>query len=319
MPNTIDLYENSLGVSFKKSSSLINYDAVYASWFSYLLNTTVTIFVYENLPFDSHELEVLLQSNGFCGITTLDNTKIPYAVYGSMSGVTNFPDMFTTFTFATPKTSGIRKIKSFIQPNGNLILAENNNLRMANIDIIKIFAHLIAHSDLSIQACLINDRANTLLSADCQSTSDGINEWYNNLAKGYCKSILTDKNYKSLINDKSINAIQMAVSTKSDITELYKLKDCLLSQFYSLFGIVSARDKAERVITAEIDSGAYKALFNISDMLEKRKEMCKSVNEMYGTNWIVKLNKYVNEQISENKEGKKNGVDSRTSAGLLSE
>lgn len=274
-PNTINRK-----LSFKKA---------YTAWRNTLVERVINIFEWKNLPFKQKEIEILLTFVGFCGITKSKKSEL-MAVYGSMSGVTNYPDQFTTFTYATPLESGIKQIDK------DIVVIDNNQIRLPLIDIINSYATLLAHTDLSLQAILINSRATGLVTAKTQAQVDSIASWYSSLENGKTLAVLDGKSFESLMDDEGIKVVPMNYPSAMTIDSYYQIRENLLKSFYSEIGINSMRDKRERVVEAELDTNLNRILFNIDDMLKSRKDACTKINSIFGTNISVDYNEEIVKQ-----------------------
>ena len=256
------------------------------------------------MPFPQKEIEILLTFVGFCGITKSKKSEL-MAVYGSMSGVTNYPDQFTTFTYATPLESGMRTIDK------DIVVIDNNQIRLPLIDVINSYATLLAHTDLSLQAILINSRATGLITAKTQAQVDSIASWYSSLENGKTLAVLDGKSFESLMDDEGIKVVPMNYPSAMTIDSYYQIRENLLKSFYSEIGINSMRDKRERVVEAELDTNLNRILFNIDDMLKSRKDACTKINSIFGTNISVDYNEEIVKQCfdieTEEQESEDNG------------
>lgn len=269
----------------------LTFKKAYKFWQATLLERILNIFKWNGLPFPEKEIEILLVLIGFCGFTRFRKSKELGAVYGSMSGVTNYPDIFTKFTYATPLESGIRTIDK------NLVVIDNNKIRQPSIQVVDVYATLLAHADLSLQAILINSRATGLVKARTQQQVDDIAKWYNALANGKTLAILDEQNLDTLLGDKGIEVFSMTYPSSMTIDSYYQIRENLLKSFYSDIGINSMRDKRERVVEAELDTNLNRILFNIDDMLECRKIACDKINEIFDTQISVELNEKIALQL----------------------
>lgn len=274
-------------------SSLKLYKDIYKVHRNYLNNATCQTFAYDGIIFPSREIERLLQGTGFTGITKTEGQVIP--TYGSMSGVTVFPDMYTTYTFATPVSSGMRKIDT------DCVIAQNNYNRTPTQPDNDLTAHLLTHIDLTIQTSLINNRANAVIGASTQQQADTVNAWFKSLANGKSLAITQKNDLYTPLNESVLIFNDLFNRNNTDITEYYRLKDNILKAFFTRWGLTGNQEKAERVINAELDTGLNRALFNLNDMLACRKEMCEKVNAMFGTNWSVRLNSDIERQKLDSK------------------
>lgn len=262
-------------LTFKKS---------YYMWRNLLTERVINIFKWNGLPFDQKEIEVLLLLKGFVGITKFTKSDGLGAVYGSMSGVTNYPDEFINYLYVTPLESGLRKIGE------DLVLVNNNQLRLSSIEIIETYAILLAHVDLSLQAILINSRATGLIKATSQEQVESIATWYNGLVSGKTMAILDGKDMEALLTEKGVEVFPMQYPSSIRIDDYYQARENLLKSFYSEFGINSNREKRERIIEAELDTNLNRILFNVSDMLQERQKSAKQASEIFDVEISVELN-----------------------------
>ena len=283
------------------SKKKLDFKKCYKMWRNFLVNRVIDIFTWKNLPqmetvdlpIPQKEIELLLTLVGFCGFTELRRTNEYGIVYGSMSGVTNYPDMFKMFTYATPLESGMKNV------GDNIVVINNNQLRNPTMEIIETYATLLAHTDLSLQAILINSRATAMVKAKTQQQVDEVAHFYKALADGKTLAILDkDDNLDSPLSDTGMQLFNFSYPNAISIDSYYQIRENLLRSFYSDIGIISNRDKRERVVQAELDTNLNRVLFNIDDMLQCRKDACKEINAMFGLNISVELNSNIIKQQS---------------------
>lgn len=280
----------------------LTFKKAYSAWRNTLAERVINIFTWNGLPFPQKEIEILLTFVGFCGVTKSKKSEL-MSVYGSMSGVTNYPNQFTTFTYATPLESGMRSIGK------ELIVIDNNQLRLPLADVINSYATLLAHTDLSLQAILINSRATGLVTAKTQAQVDSIASWYSSLENGKTLAVLDGQSFESLMDDNGIKVFPMNYPSAMTIDSYYQIRENLLKSFYSEIGINSMRDKRERVVEAELDTNLNRILFNVDDMLASRKEACNKINALFGTNITVEFNKAIVSQTTTKEENKDGNSD----------
>lgn len=283
----------------------LNFKKSYRLWFNELLERSMNIFEWSNLPMPQKEIEILLIFVGFCGFTRFVKSKELGAVYGSMSGVTNYPDIFTRFMYATPLESALKTIDE------NLVVIDNNQTRKPTLPLIESYATLLAHTDLSLQAILINSRSTGLVKASTQQQLKSITEWYNALTNGKTMAVLDDNDLNQLIGDKGLEVFTMAYNSNVSIDSYYQMRENLLKSFYSDIGINSMRDKRERVVTAELDTNVNRILFNVNDMLKSRQDACEKINKMFGTKISVKLNHEIESQMEFDNQDEQKGGDQK--------
>lgn len=273
------------------SKKKLTFKKAYNFWYSSLFERIMNIFEWKGLDFPQKEIEILLTLRGFCGFTRFKKSKKLGVVHGSMTGVTNYPDIFTRFMYATPLESGLCIIGE------NLVVIDNNQIRMPTVSVVETYASLLAHADLSLQAILINSRASGLVKGRTQQQVDDINKWYNALANGKTLAVLDAQDLDTLIGDKGIEVFSMSFPSNMTIDSYYQIRENLLKSFYSEIGINSMRDKRERVVEAELDTNLNRILFNVDDMLKCRQTACDEINKIFGTNISVDLNQEIVMQV----------------------
>lgn len=273
------------------SKSKLTYQKAFKSWQSILTERVINVFRWNNLNFPQREIEILLILVGFCGFTKFKKSEDLGAVYGSMSGVTNYPDIFTTFTYATPLESGMKKIDS------ELVVINNNEIRMPSLVVINNYSHLLAHADLSLQALLINCRSGGIIKASTQKQVDSVNNWYNSLYNGKSVSVLDDSSLDSFIDTKSMDFLQTTTNSRVDINDYYLIRENLLKSFYSDMGIAGTREKKAHLLNDEIYTDINRVIFNVNDMLHERQQAVEKINEIFNTNISVEFNDEIQEQI----------------------
>lgn len=273
------------------SKSKLTYQKAFKNWQNILTERVINVFRWNNLNFPQREIEILLILVGFCGFTKFKKSKDLGAVYGSMSGVTNYPDIFTTFTYATPLESGMKKIDS------ELVVINNNEIRMPSLVVINNYAHLLSHADLSLQALLINCRSGGIIKASTQKQVDSVNNWYNSLYNGKSVSVLDDSSLDSFIDTKSMDFLQTTTNSRVDINDYYLIRENLLKSFYSDMGIAGTREKKAHLLNDEIYTDINRVIFNVNDMLHERQQAVEKINEIFNTNISVEFNTEIQEQI----------------------
>lgn len=297
----LDYYYKDLKLDLGVKQKL-TYSKAFKNWQNILTERVINMFRWNNLQFPQREIEILLTLVGFCGFTKFKKSKNLGAVYGSMSGVTNYPDVFTKFTYATPLESSMKSIDT------DLVVINNNSIRMPSIIVVNNYAHLLAHADLSLQALLINCRSGGIIRANSQKQVDAINNWYNSLYNGKSVSVLDDSSMESFIDTKSMDFLQTTTNTRIDINDYYLIRENLLKSFYADMGISGTHEKKAHLLNDEIYTDINRVIFNVNDMLQERKDACEKINQIFKTNISVEFNPEIQEQIDamENNDGTDN-------------
>lgn len=259
----------------EKEIGMIDYSFAY--WKEMLFEKCVRIFKWKGLPFPQKEIETRLILSGFCGVVN-DRLKGIMCATGSMSGVTQYYDEFTTFTYSAPTAYG-----------GNLgigdkaIIVDNTTLRNALFPLICRYASLIAHSEVSLKVALVNLRETNAFASSDQSTANSIQAFHDSMYAGKLDSIIDD----SLVG--SIQNLNQTSGRTSTVMDCIDARNELLRAFFNEIGVRYTRDKKERMIESEVANDDQMLLLNINDMLAHRKDACEKMNRAFGLHTSVDL------------------------------
>ena len=136
----------------------------------------------------------------------------------------------------------------------------------------------MAHIDTSINCEVVNMRLVDVFIAGNNASAESATEFYNRIYKGKLTAI-TDKTQEL--------EMQRQTRANSYLKELYDAKERELKNCYEAFGIRKQGEKRERMITDEIASNKELLHFNLKDMLNARKEMCKNISNVFGVSCSV--------------------------------
>lgn len=247
-------------------------------WRDILFEKTIRIFEWDGLPFPQKELEMRLLMLGFCGVVN-DAIKGIMVASGSMSGVTQYFDEFTQFTYTAPTAMG-----GTLKIGKKCVIVNNSALRNSIYPLVFRYASLLAHCDVSLKMSLVNLRMRNIISSDDISTADTYRALYDKFYNG---------NAEALIDDGFTNATNITpnVSGSLGVMDCIDARNELLRMFYNDIGVRYTRDKKERMIESEVSSDNQMLLFNISDMLHQRENACEELNKLFNLKCSVKLSK----------------------------
>ena len=264
----------------------LDYKRAYRLQYALLSDRVISLFDWTGLPFEQHELEILVQlsAQGYAGVVYSDKLKRWLTAFGSGVGVTEYPDKWITYTWACAKDSGISTIGT------NCALVKNNSLMISSRFIVEQYAHLMAHALLSLQAALINSRATGYSKAKDDQTAAQIKAFYSALEDGKTEVITTPEDLESIAGNKPIEFISDKLSGKGDsLLDYWQLYQNLYKDFLQMIGVSKSTDKRERLIQSEVaqDIPLYK--FNIEDMLDQRKIAAQVLSDIIGSPVTVDL------------------------------
>ena len=264
-------------INLKGLSQACTYDDFFHFWRDDLFSRLMRLFIYEGLSDDlpQKEIEERLYLAGHCGITQYDGKLT--AFFGSFFGPTVYQDEFTGYNVHSPIYSGTYTI------NDDIIVIENNSLKIPCIEHVNHYAYLLAHTEVSLIMALVEAR-------DSGGVPIAENEKAKQSLLAYRKAMYQGK--LSVVSDLAgvgVNYLGADRRTSINISDLWEVRKNLLKSFYADIGVRATFDKRSNAVVDEVTSDTSMLLYNISDMLEERKKGCERVNEMFGTNWSVRL------------------------------
>ena len=264
-------------LKIKGLSQACTYDDFFHFWRDDLFSRLMRLFIYEGIGDDlpQKEIEERLYLNGHCGIAQYDGKLT--AFFGSFFGPTVYQDEFTNYTVHSPIYSNTYKI------NDDIVVIENNSLKIPCIEHVNHYAYLLAHTEVTLIKALIEAR-------DSGGVPIAETEKAKQSLLAYQKAMFQGK--VSVVSDLAgigVNYLGADRRTRINVVDLWDVLKNLLKSFYADIGVRASFDKRSNAVIDEITADTSMLLYNISDMYEERKKGCERVNEMFGTNWSVKL------------------------------
>lgn len=275
------------------------FNAFYMYWRDVLFERVMRLFVWENTgSVQPKEIEQRLLLQGHVGITTLPNETELTAMFGSFYGPTKYLDEFTSYTVRCPIYSGTRTIGK------DVAIINNNSLRNSTYDLVHHYAILLAHTEVTLVMALVNVRDNGGIPvAQTEKQKQSILDYEGKIFNGQM-GVVAD------IGSLGVNYAGTNRNTNQDVADIYTTRENILKAFYSDIGVRSAFMKKSNSVEAEVEADTSLLLLNLSDMLKCRQMGAEAVNNLYGTNWSVRITdeiNYSNEnvmEVDENADGK---------------
>ena len=259
-----------------KMENACTYPDFFRYWRENLFERLMRLFIWEGMdnPLPK-EIEQRLIIAGHCGIC--DFKERLTAFFGSFFGVTVYNDMWTNYNVHSPIYSGSKTIDK------DLIIIDNNSIRNPSLLHVNHYAALLAHAEVTLMMQLVEAR-----------DSGGVPIAKTEPAK---QSILTyqAKKYNGKIgcvSDPAGIGVEYQGAdrhTSLDISGIWDVRTKLLKQFYADIGVRATFDKRSNTVVDEITSDTSMLLYNVSDMIKCRKDACEKINNLFGTNWSVRL------------------------------
>lgn len=268
----------------------------YTFWINKLLEKCIRIFEWNGLPFPQREVEFNLMLYGICGVVN-DKKKGIMSASGSMSGATQYPDIFTDFTYSAPTANGgTYKIGS------ECCVIYNNAIYYPMWDLISRTASLLSHAEISIKCALVNMRANSAFSASDDSTVENLKHWYNKLYEGELSAISVDDS-STIIGSETVTNLLKQTTNNLTPLQAIEARNEILRMFYSELGVRFTKEKRGNMTDDEINNDEQLLLGNISDMLYYRKKACEDMKKIFNLDVTVKLNEnysYIEKGVYDN-------------------
>ena len=258
----------------KRIKSEMTFMPCFKYWQRVLLEYACRLFSYEGLPesIPAHEIDLIAYMAGYCPLVTVGNNgKLDWIAANSsgMFGLTDYYDMFTKLNFATPLHYGERTIDK------NCIIIPNNSLKTPLITRINHYATLLAHTDISLVAELVNDREIDVMEAINASSAESMQEQFSKRYDGI-PSVIVNKGFSQFRHN------FLSGRSQEQSEKLWQLRNNIIGGFLEEIGIKKSMDKKERQITSEIQADDEMLTLNISDMLECRQQAFERFAELSG-------------------------------------
>lgn len=262
---------------------LKNRDALVRSYIAYMLNRTLTIFEYDNLPntIPKKDFELITQIVGCCTISEV-NGKL-YAFYGGLGGIPNEYYLPTLSVVANPYL----KLNKVYEIGKNCEVILNDSMYVGLTPMFDKYANMITDVDISLKFATINTRIPMVAVASDDNIASSFNTLFENVEKGdNIKSIVAP----NLMEEETFKTRDYFSRQNNNIKDLIELRQYLLGCWYNELGIQSNFNmKRESLNENEIGMNLDALVPLIDNMLEERKKGWERVNKLYKTNVQVRL------------------------------
>lgn len=175
----------------------------------------------------------------------------------------------------------------------DVVYIMNNLLELPTSTTINLFAYRLYETERTIDTNLIAQKTPVLIEGDTKTILT-LKNTYMSFA-GNTPFIFGNKDYN--INQK-LNALKTDAPYLIDKLEIHKHE--IWNEALTFLGIDNANtDKKERLITDEVESNNELINYYLNCFYKTRKQACDMINEKYGLNIKIKLNKDVLELLKE--------------------
>lgn len=269
-----------------------NVENNYKYWFSRLLNLTLTMFEWDNIPedatFTGREIELLLQLSGHARIFQQDGKY--YCIHTDLYDFdVNYNP--TRYVYANPiigSRDGV--IDSEL---GDIIYNNTLQNKICNIPIdgslrtfLCHYARQLADITSTINIHTVNGRDTDFPIAKNDSMKKSLMNFFNKRRMGATEVIYQNDE----ILDAFSNMPKSSKAAADTLKDLIDAEDRMLEKFYRSVGVKFRQAKAAQINVEEVESDEQLLLVFPDDMLKARKDGIDKINDKLGTNITVKLN-----------------------------
>lgn len=276
-----------------------------------LLNRTIRIFKYTNLPdsLPEREFERILQTKGKCIVTESKKNGGLIALYGNYAPPLDCYYVPKNFLVANP-WADINQTFT-IYNDKEAVLVRNDAYEVGLIPLIEKFANHIMEADISIDLATINLRDNSVIVVSSDDAAESARE-YNEEKKNGRQSIIIDAD---LTTEQDKAKLFNTSTSSGTITQLLEARQYWYAQFYNSIGLnANFNMKRESINSSETDLNEDGLRTMIDVMLEERKVAVEKINKRFGTSISVEFdsawNKYNEERMVDSYEEEDNSRDS---------
>ena len=246
----------------------------------YMLDRSLLMFEYHGLPdsIPAIELERLLQSNGFAGVTEVQGEL--YAFYGGLGGEQDVYGRPTTMVISNPALD----YNETLTIDEDVILMRNDSMMLGLIPTFAKYCSLLNENEITMALASISQRVNNLISVADDNTASSADKYLKQLEDGKLGYIFESKLFDSL----QTNPMNSAGGSISDLIELQQY---LKASMYNEIGLnANYNMKRERLNSAEVEMNSDNLYPLVDNMLEHRRIALEQINEKYGTEISVEFN-----------------------------
>lgn len=275
----------------KLAREACTYNAFFEYWRDNLFERIMRLFIWENTgAVKPKEIEQRLHLQGHCAISTLPKETELTAFFGNFYGVSKYMDERPYYNVRCPIYAGSRTIGE------NCAIIDNNKLRNPTIELVHHYAALLGHTEVTYIDTMVNARdSGGIPVANNEKQKQSIIDYQGKIFNGQY-GVVAD------MGALGVNYAGTDRRTNQNILDIWAIRNKILKDFYGDIGIRATFDKRSNSVEAEVMADTSMLLINVSDMLNSREEGAEAVNNLYGTNWSVRLSdeiQYTDENVAE--------------------
>lgn len=275
----IDKYN--MGLEYITKYDFKNKEKNLNDYITYMLNRSVTMFKYHNLPdtMPQREIELLLQCNGWGCVCEIDGNL--YCLNGGLGGVPNAYNMPTEIIINNPYLN----YNKTLTIDTDCVIIPNDSMYVGLLPMYNRYCTMLVENDITMILATVNKRVQNLLSANDDNTVESAKNFLKKVFDGELGVIAESKLFDSLkVNASSVN------STVS-MTELFEFEQYVKASLYNEIGLSANYNmKRERLTSAEVETNTDNLYPLVDDMINQRRKAVEKINEMFGANIEIEFN-----------------------------
>ena len=275
----IDKYN--MGLEYITKYDFKNKEKNLNDYITYMLNRSVTMFKYHNLPdtMPQREIELLLQCNGWGCVCEIDGNL--YCLNGGLGGVPNAYNMPTEIIINNPYLN----YNKTLTIDTDCVIIPNDSMYVGLLPMYNRYCTMLVENDITMILATVNKRVQNLLSANDDNTVESAKNFLKKVFDGELGVIAESKLFDSLkVNASSVN------STVS-MTELFEFEQYVKASLYNEIGLSANYNmKRERLTSAEVETNTDNLYPLVDDMINQRRKAVEKINKMFGTNIEIEFN-----------------------------
>ena len=243
-----------------------------------VLNKTLTMFIYNNLPetLPIEELDKILQLNGSGFITMIDEQLVVLKGSYSYDTVDIYNRPYQINCYLPDK----KKYQMFSISDG--VIIKNDYLERGLLPIFKKWSYLINESETTLIIANRFKRMVKTFIANDDLTLESVKNYLTKVDNGENSVIASNLLWDSIKIDGESNT--------NTLHELIEYDNYIKSELYKEIGLYSNDNmKKERLISSEVENGMNSIYPLVDNMLNCRKQAIEKINKKFNTNISVEF------------------------------
>lgn len=270
----------------------------YNYWYFKLFNILLDLFEYDNLPMGlpQREIELNLLMTGHAVILS----KKDGGLFTPLTSLYDFDEYYqpTRAVFANPV---VKSALSYTIGTDCEIIYNNklqDSLYYIKADgglntFVKRYARQLADIESTLNIYTVNARLTSYPVANDGNVMESLKLFFKKLTLGK-RAIISDNSIIEEFRNVDINRSNVG----DGVNDWLIARDKILEQFYRDLGVKMYNPKKAQVTDDEVESNTQLLMISTDDMLKEREAGIERVNNMFGTNIVVRLNpKYNIEEV----------------------